>query len=127
MYNAITGCPGRSVDLSASAQGTGNHEAGSGRPSPRRSQAMPNYNRQHAYYAGVDLHARTLFLHICDPAGHALGRFCERLRIASHWLIENSPSGSPRQAAFLLTPILMLLTTPPGVFSRPTPNVVLRH
>jgi hypothetical protein len=33
---------------------------------------MPNYNRQHAYYAGVDLHARTLFLHICDPAGQAL-------------------------------------------------------
>src|SRR6185312_14447295 len=49
-----------------------NHEAGSGRPSPRRSRAMPNYNRQHAYYAGVDLHARTLFLHICDPAGQAL-------------------------------------------------------
>jgi transposase len=33
---------------------------------------MPNYCRQHAYYAGVDLHARTLFLHICDPAGKAL-------------------------------------------------------
>ena len=27
---------------------------------------MPNYNQQHPYYCGVDLHARTLFLNICD-------------------------------------------------------------
>jgi transposase len=30
---------------------------------------MPNYQQQHAYYCGVDLHARSLFVHICDPAG----------------------------------------------------------
>ena len=30
---------------------------------------MPNYTQPHPYYAGVDLHARTLFVHICDPAG----------------------------------------------------------
>ena len=30
---------------------------------------MPNDNRPHAYYCGVDLHARSLFLNICDPAG----------------------------------------------------------
>jgi len=52
----------------------GNHEAGSGRPSPRRSQDMPNYHQPHAYYAGVDLHARTLFLHICDPSARSASR-----------------------------------------------------
>ncbi len=31
---------------------------------------MPNCNQPHAYYCGVDLHARSLFVHICDPAGH---------------------------------------------------------
>lgn len=30
---------------------------------------MPNYTAQHAYYAGVDLHARTMFIHVCDPTG----------------------------------------------------------
>jgi transposase len=30
---------------------------------------MPNYQQQHAYYCGVDLHARSLFVHVCDPAG----------------------------------------------------------
>ena len=32
---------------------------------------MPNYTGQHAYYGGVDLHARSLFLHVCDPAGQS--------------------------------------------------------
>ena len=30
---------------------------------------MPNYQQPHPYYCGVDLHARSLFIHICDPAG----------------------------------------------------------
>ena len=30
---------------------------------------MPNYNQQHPYYCGVDLHARSLFINICDPTG----------------------------------------------------------
>ena len=27
------------------------------------------YKTPHAYYCGVDLHARSLFIHVCDPAG----------------------------------------------------------
>jgi hypothetical protein len=30
---------------------------------------MPNYNQPHRYYCGVDLHARTLFVHILDDTG----------------------------------------------------------
>ena len=30
---------------------------------------MPNYNQPHPYDCGVDLHARSLFINICDPAG----------------------------------------------------------
>ena len=30
---------------------------------------MPNYNQPHPYYCGVDLHARSLFINICDPTG----------------------------------------------------------
>jgi hypothetical protein len=30
---------------------------------------MPNYQTAHPYYAGVDLHARTLAVHVTDPAG----------------------------------------------------------
>src|SRR6185437_14653287 len=37
------------------------------------------------------------------------------------------PSGVPRQAALLLTPVLMVLATPSGVFSRLSPFVVLRN
>jgi transposase len=37
-------------------------------PSPARTQDM-NYNRQHRFYVGVDLHARTLFVHVLDHKG----------------------------------------------------------
>ena len=30
---------------------------------------MPTYNRQHPYYCGVDLHARSLFVNILDDTG----------------------------------------------------------
>jgi transposase len=30
---------------------------------------MPNYNQAHAFYAGVDLHARSLFLHVLNARG----------------------------------------------------------
>jgi hypothetical protein len=30
---------------------------------------MRFYNQQHRFYCGVDLHARSLYVHVCDPAG----------------------------------------------------------
>ena len=30
---------------------------------------MPNYNQAHAFYAGVDLHARSMFVHILNAKG----------------------------------------------------------
>jgi transposase len=56
------------VDLSAGAQGTGNHEAGSGRPVTGEDQDM-YYTHRHRFYCGVDLHARTLFVHVLDDKG----------------------------------------------------------
>jgi hypothetical protein len=32
---------------------------------------MRTYNTQHAFYCGVDLHARTLYIHVLDQAGRA--------------------------------------------------------
>jgi transposase len=48
-----------------------NHEAGSGRPVATEVNVMAAryYKTPHAYYCGVDLHARSLFIHVCDPAG----------------------------------------------------------
>ena len=33
---------------------------------------MPNYNQQQQFYAGVDLHARSMYLHIVDAKGKAV-------------------------------------------------------
>ena len=30
---------------------------------------MPNYNQPHQFYAGVDLHARSMFVHIVSAKG----------------------------------------------------------
>src|SRR5262249_10027178 len=38
-------------------------------PSPRRPSAMRLYSQQHRFYAGVDLHARSLYAHILDHQG----------------------------------------------------------
>jgi hypothetical protein len=38
-------------------------------PSPARTQDMPCYTGQHRFYCGVDLHARTMFVHILDRKG----------------------------------------------------------
>src|SRR3954467_11114210 len=48
-----------------------NHDAGSGRPVATEVNVMAAryYKTPHAYYCGVDLHARSLYVHICDPAG----------------------------------------------------------
>jgi hypothetical protein len=46
-----------------------NHEAGSGRPTPTETMNMRFYNQSHRFYAGGDLHARSLYLHILDDQG----------------------------------------------------------
>jgi transposase len=38
-------------------------------PSPERNPAMPNYNQTHQFYAGVDLHARSMFVHVLNAKG----------------------------------------------------------
>jgi hypothetical protein len=38
-------------------------------PSPARSMDMRCYQHQHRFYGGVDLHARTMFVHILDHKG----------------------------------------------------------
>src|SRR6516225_2770069 len=38
-------------------------------PSPARRPAMPNYNQPHQFYAGVDLHARSMFVHVLNAKG----------------------------------------------------------
>ena len=30
---------------------------------------MPNYNQPHQFYAGVDLHARSMFVHVLSAKG----------------------------------------------------------
>jgi hypothetical protein len=57
------------VDLSAGACDTGNHEAGSGSTHPSEAMNMRVYTQPHRFYCGVDLHARTLFLHVLDHDG----------------------------------------------------------
>ncbi len=58
------------MDLSADAWGTGNHEAGSGRPFAKEDTRCARTTTPHAYYCGVDLHARSLFVHVLDDKGH---------------------------------------------------------
>src|SRR5262245_9094866 len=45
-----------------------NHDAGSG-PHPTRETTRRFYTQQHRFYAGIDLHARTLHLCVLDSAG----------------------------------------------------------
>src|SRR5262245_18346089 len=40
-----------------------------GGPSPRRHSMIRYYSGQHRFYAGVDLHARSMFLHVLDHNG----------------------------------------------------------
>src|SRR5262245_57457507 len=40
-----------------------------GGPSPRRHSMIRYYSGQHRFYAGVDLHARSMFLHVLDDQG----------------------------------------------------------
>jgi transposase len=50
------------------ARGHGHHDAGSGRPATPEDTTVI-YNRQHRFYCGVDLHARSLFTHVLDHKG----------------------------------------------------------
>src|SRR5262245_48998731 len=43
-----------------------------GGPSPRRLSMIRYYSQQHRFYAGVDLHARSMFIHILDQAGRTV-------------------------------------------------------
>jgi hypothetical protein len=51
-----------------------NHEAGSGRPVSTEAQDMRCYTNQHQFYAGVDLHARSMYTHILDANGKTVSR-----------------------------------------------------
>src|SRR6478752_7476386 len=43
-----------------------------GGPSPRRPRSMRLYKQAHAFYAGIDLHARTMFTHVLDQCGRTV-------------------------------------------------------
>ena len=38
-------------------------------PSLPKEAIMPNYNQPHQFYAGVDLHARSMFVHVLSAKG----------------------------------------------------------
>ena len=45
---------------------------------------MPNYNQAHQFYAGVDLHARSMFVHVVNAKGRPPGRPPETTRSNSN-------------------------------------------
>src|SRR5262249_30183092 len=49
-----------------------NHHAGSGPPTPTETMTMRVYSKQHRFYCGIDLHARSLHLCILDQAGQVV-------------------------------------------------------
>ena len=72
MIIGIAAEAGPSVEVSATAQGSGNHDAGSGRPVTNEVYTMRFFNQQHRFYCGVDLHARSMFTHILDHEGRTV-------------------------------------------------------
>jgi len=67
------GRAGPSVEVSAGSLAAGNHDAGSGRPVTKEAdETMRRYTGQHRFYAGVDLHARSLFTHVLDDRGQTV-------------------------------------------------------
>ena len=56
------------VDLSVDAEASTTTKRDQAGHSPRRHK-MRTYNIPHAYYCDVDLHARSLFLHVLDHKG----------------------------------------------------------
>src|SRR5438477_1834706 len=69
MSKAISGCPGRSVDLSAERVTPQPRSGLRAAHSNGGTWTMRFYNHPHRFYAGGDLHARTLYLHILDDQG----------------------------------------------------------
>ena len=58
-----------------------NHGAGSGPRLSQETMTMRLYDRQHRFYCGIDLHARTLSLHILDQAGQVGTGNLERVNL----------------------------------------------
>jgi len=61
---------------------------------------MPNYNQAHAFYAGVDLHARSMFVHT-ESTKESRFSFCVTRRdIRARSVSEGSvTAGAPRRYA----------------------------
>jgi hypothetical protein len=72
MVNGIAAEPGPHVDLSVSARGADDHEAGSGRPVTTEAKDMRCYQQQHRFYTGIERLARTLFTHRLDQQGRTI-------------------------------------------------------
>src|SRR5262249_3223483 len=49
-----------------------NHDAGSGRPATTEDMDMRCYTNAHRFYVGVDLHARTMYVHVLDRKGQTV-------------------------------------------------------
>jgi hypothetical protein len=60
---------------------------------------MPNYNQPHQFYAGVDLHARSMFVHILSAKGKTV---FERDLPAEPFYAPNRLSYVPSTATFAL-------------------------
>jgi hypothetical protein len=59
---------------------------------------MRYYRQPHAFYAGIDLHARTMFTHILDRAGRTV---FERNLPASPDAFRQAVAPNPRRSRFL--------------------------
>src|SRR3974390_2641651 len=57
------------VEVSADAEATATTMRDQDDPSPHKEASMPNYNQPHQFYAGVDLHARSMFVHVLSHEG----------------------------------------------------------
>ncbi len=67
------GRAGPGVEVSAGNWAAGNHDAGSGRPVTTEADGtMRLYTGQHQFYAGIDLHARSLYAHVLDQRGRTV-------------------------------------------------------
>jgi hypothetical protein len=62
----VPGCP--SVEVS-SKRVSSQPRCGIGTPAHPKESMMRFYNRHHRYYCGIDLHARSMFIHILDAQG----------------------------------------------------------
>src|SRR5436190_12255642 len=75
MVNWITGCDLVSNRGSFRKGALSNHDLGSGPTQPKETIMRFYTNPSHRFYAGIDLHARTLHLCVLDGAGTVV---CDR-------------------------------------------------